>query len=214
MERFALCRERCQSRQEEIANSISHGIGLVAALAATPMLVLSAVRHGDAGYIVGVSIFAGSMLLLYLASTVYHAWPDGEAKRRLRRIEHAAIFVLIAGTYTPFTLGALRGTWGWALLGTVWGIAAVGIGLTLLERDRLKTLLYLAMGWLIVVAIVPLWQALGPSGFLWLLAGGLAYTLGVAFFVAKQMRYAHFVWHLFVLAGTACHAVAVSAYAA
>ncbi len=214
MERFELCRERCQSREEEIANSVSHGVGLIVALVAAPMLILNAVRHGDFGYAVGVSIFAGSMLLLYLASTVYHAWPEGDAKCWLRRFEHSAIFVLIAGTYTPFTLGALRGTWGWTLLGAVWGIAAVGICLTLLGRDRLKTLLYLGMGWLIVVAIGPLWRALGPSGVLWLAAGGLAYTVGVGFFVVKQVRYAHFVWHLFVLAGTACHTVAVQAYGA
>lgn len=214
MKNFALCRERCQSREEEFANSLSHGLGLMAALAATPVLVLHAARTGELGYFVGVSIFVGSMLLLYLASTVYHAWPDGSVKCRLRRLEHSAIFILIAGTYTPFTLGALRGAWGWALLGTVWAIAAAGIWLTLRERGGFKTLLYLGMGWLIVGAIVPLWRALGPSGVFWLGAGGVAYTLGVVFFAMKQVRYAHFIWHSFVLAGTACHAVAVQAYGA
>jgi hemolysin III len=214
MGKLALCRERCQSREEEVANSISHGIGLVLALVATPILIRTAARHGDPGYIVGVSIFVGSMLILYLASTVYHAWPDGNTKSRLRRIEHSAIFILIAGTYTPFTLGVLRDTWGWALFVAVWSLAAIGIRLTLLGRDRRKTLLYLGMGWLIVVAIVPLWRALGSSGVLWLAAGGAAYTLGVVFFAASQVRYAHFVWHLFVLTGTACHAVAVQAYGA
>ena len=204
--------EREQSRGEEIANSISHGVGLVAALAATPFLIAHAVRLGDAGFIVGASVFAATMVLLYLTSTLYHALPRGKAKRAFQVIEHAAIFLLIAGTYTPFTLGVLRGAWGWTLLGLVWGLAAVGVLLAVVGGVRyraLSVLLYLGMGWLIVVAIRPLSLRMPLSGLLWLVAGGLAYTVGVAFFAAKRLRYGHFVWHLFVLAGTACHFIAV-----
>jgi hemolysin III len=204
--------EREQSRGEEIANSISHGVGLVAALAATPFLIAHAVRLGDAGFIVGASVFAATMVLLYLTSTLYHALPRGKAKRAFQVIEHAAIFLLIAGTYTPFTLGVLRGAWGWTLLGLVWGLAAVGVLLAVVGGVRyrvLRVLLYLGMGWLIVVAIRPLSLRIPLSGLLWLVAGGLAYTVGVAFFAAKRLRYGHFVWHLFVLAGTACHFIAV-----
>jgi hemolysin III len=204
--------EREQSRGEEIANSLSHGVGLVAALAATPFLIAHAVRLGDAGFIVGASVFAATMVLLYLTSTLYHALPRGKAKRAFQVIEHAAIFLLIAGTYTPFTLGVLRGAWGWTLLGLVWGLAAIGVLLAVVGGVRyrvLRVLLYLGMGWLIVVAIRPLSLRIPLSGLLWLVAGGLAYTVGVAFFAATWLRYGHFVWHLFVLAGTACHFIAV-----
>ncbi len=204
--------EREQSRGEEIANSISHGVGLVAALAATPFLIAHAVGLGDAGFIVGASVFAATMVLLYLTSTLYHALPRGKAKRAFQVIEHAAIFLLIAGTYTPFTLGVLRGAWGWTLFGLVWGLAAVGVLLAVVGGVRYRArslLLYLGMGWLIVVAIRPLSLRIPLSGLLWLVAGGLAYTVGVAFFAAKRLRYGHFVWHLFVLAGTACHFIAV-----
>ena len=205
--------EHEQSRGEEIANSISHGVGLIAALAATPFLIAHAVRLGDAEFIVGVRVFAATMVLLYLASTFYHALPRGKAKRAFQLIEHAAIFLLIAGTYTPFTLGVLRGAWGWTLFGLVWGLAAIGVLLAVVGGVRryrvLSVLLYLGMGWLVVVAIRPLWLSMPLSGLLWLVAGGLAYTVGVAFFAAKRLRYGHFVWHLFVLAGTACHFIAV-----
>ena len=210
--------KREQSRGEEIANSISHGLGLVAALAATPFLVLQAVRRGDAGFIVGASVFAATMVLLYLASTLYHALPIGQAKRVFRVIEHAAIFLLIAGTYTPFTLGVLRGAWGWTLLGLVWGLAVVGVVLKAFDRMShpiVSTSLYLLMGWLIVIAVEPLYARVPASGLLWLVAGGVAYTAGVAFFAAdSRLRYGHFIWHLFVVAGTACHYCAVLWYAA
>ncbi|MGH8611546.1 MAG: PAQR family membrane homeostasis protein TrhA [Gammaproteobacteria bacterium] len=209
--------EREQSRREEIANSVSHGVGLVAALAATPFLIAHAVRRGDPGFLVGASVFATTMVLLYLASTLYHALPRGKAKAVFQIIERAAIFLLIAGTYTPFTLSVLRGAWGWTLFGLVWVLAAVGVLLTAVAGVRyrgLSMLLYLGMGWLIVVAIRQLWVHMPLSGLLWLVAGGLAYTVGVAFFAAKRVRYAHFVWHLFVMAGTACHFIAVRFYAA
>jgi hemolysin III len=210
--------EREQSRGEEIANSISHGIGLVAALVATPFLVLQAVRRGDTGFIVGASVFAATMVLLYLASTLYHALPIGKAKRVFRVIEHSAIFLLIAGTYTPFTLGVLRGAWGWTLLGLVWGLAVAGVALKAFNKMShpiISTSLYLLMGWLILIAVNPLYARVPASGLLWLVAGGVAYTAGVAFFAAdSRLRYSHFIWHLFVMAGTACHYFAVFWYAA
>ena len=218
MNLFLAAIKRQQSREEEIANSVSHGVGLVAALVATPFLIGHAVRHGDAGFIVGASIFAATMVLLYLASTLYHALPVGHAKRVFRVIEHSAIFLLIAGTYTPFTLGVLRGAWGWTLLGLVWGIAVAGVTLKALNRlthPILTTSLYLLMGWLIVIAAHPLTERVPASGLLWLVAGGLAYTLGVIFFALdSRLRYGHFIWHLFVMAGTACHYFAVLWYAA
>jgi hemolysin III len=201
---------------EEIANSVSHGMGFLAVLAVTPVLVLSAIPHGVAS-IVGVSIFAATMALLYLASTLYHAMPHSRAKRMFRVIDHAAIFLLIAGTYTPFTLGILRGAWGWALFGTVWGLALAGVIFKVvggLRFPRLSTAIYVAMGWLIVVAIQPLWESIPHAGLAWLAAGGLAYTGGVAFYTMKRVPYAHFVWHLCVLSGTACHVFAVIGYAA
>lgn len=211
-------RKREQSRGEEIANSISHGIGLVAALVATPYLIMQAVRRGDTGFIVGASLFAATMVLLYLASTVYHALPSGKAKRVFHIIEHSSIFLLIAGTYTPFTLGVLRGVWGWTLLGLVWGLAVAGVALKSFKRlfhPILSTGLYLFMGWLVLIVIKPLYTHVPVSGLLWLFAGGVAYTAGVAFFAAdSRLRYGHFVWHLFVMAGTACHYFAVLWYAA
>ena len=209
---------REQSRGEEIANSISHGIGLIAALVATPFLILDAIRRADAGFIVGVSIFATTMVLLYLSSTLYHALPAGKAKRVFRIIEHSAIFLLIAGTYTPFTLGVLRGAWGWTLFGLVWGFALIGVSLKAFERMShpvISTGLYLLMGWLIVIAANPMVDRVPLSGLLWLVAGGVAYTAGVAFFVADtRLRYGHFIWHLFVMTGTTCHYFAVLWYAA
>jgi hemolysin III len=207
---------RPQSVGEEIANSVSHGIGFAAALAATPFLVLAAVPHG-AGSIVGVSIFAATMAALYLASTLYHALPSDRAKRVFRALDHGAIFLLIAGTYTPFTLGILRGGWGWTLFGAIWGLALAGLIFRTIVAFRypiVSTAIYVVMGWLVLIAVQPLWQRMPHEGFLWLLAGGLAYTGGVAFFAANQIRYGHFVWHLCVLAGTTCHFFAVIWYAA
>jgi hemolysin III len=210
-------RERTQSPGEEIANSVSHGVGLLAAVAAAPVLVLSAVRHDGAARIVGASVFAATMVLLYITSTLYHALPGNRAKRVFQVLDHAAIFLMIAGTYTPFTLGVLRGTWGWTLFGLVWGLALAGVVLTAAGGARYPKLrlgLYLAMGWLIVIAVKPLWLRMPSWGLLWLFAGGIAYTAGVAFYAAKRVRYSHFVWHLFVIAGTACHFIAVLRYSA
>ena len=209
---------REQSSGEEIANSISHGIGLIAAIVATPFLIMEAIRRGNPGFVVGVSVFAASMVLLYLSSTLYHALPAGKAKRVFRIMEHSTIFLLIAGTYTPFTLGVLRGAWGWTLLGLVWGLALTGVALKAFKKMShpvISTGLYLFMGWLILIAAYPMFERVPVSGLLWLVAGGVAYTAGVAFFVADtRLRYGHFVWHLFVMAGTACHYLAVLWYAA
>lgn len=210
--------EREQSRGEEIANSISHGIGLVAALVGTPLLIMEAARQGSTGFLVGATIFAGTMVLLYLASTLYHALPAGKAKRVFKVIEHSAIFLLIAGTYTPFTLGALRGAWGWTLLALVWVFAIAGVALKVSNRachPVISTGLYLVMGWLALIAINPLRAHVAANGLIWIFAGGVAYTAGVAFFAAGcRFRYAHFIWHLFVMGGTACHYWAVLWYAA
>ena len=210
-------REHTLSPGEEIANSVSHGVGLLAAVAAAPVLVFSAVHSGGAARIVGASVFAVTMVLLYLTSTLYHALPRNRAKRAFQVLDHAAIFLMIAGTYTPFTLGVLRGTWGWTLFGLVWGLALAGVVLTAVGGARypkIRVGLYLAMGWLILVAVKPLWLRMPSWGLFWLFAGGIAYTAGVAFYAAKRICYSHFVWHLFVVAGTACHFIAVLRFAA
>jgi hemolysin III len=210
--------ERAQSLGEEIANSVSHGVALLSAVIAVPFLILASARHGTAVNVVGASVFAGTMVLLYFASTLYHAIPHPRAKRLLKKLDHGAIYLLIAGTYTPFTLGVLGGPWGWTLFGLVWALAVVGV--TLKAFDRIShpvwsTGLYIMMGWLVVVAAKPVLASIATPGLILLAAGGLAYTLGVAFFTLdSRVRYAHFVWHLFVIAGTTCHFFAVLDYAA
>jgi hemolysin III len=209
-------RRRAQSLGEEIANSVSHGVGLLAALIAAPVLVIDAFHRGDTLGIVGASVFAATMVLLYVTSTLYHALPPGRAKAIFRILDHSAIYLFIAGTYTPFALGVLRGPWGSSLVVLVWALALLGIGLKGaggLGHPKLSTGVYLAMGWLILVAAKPLVAAIPPWGLFWLLAGGLVYTAGVGFFAAPRVRYTHFVWHLFVAAGTTCHFVAVLRYA-
>jgi hemolysin III len=207
---------REQSLGEEIANSVSHGVGLLAAIVGMPFLIASAQPLGVAG-LVGASIFAGTMILLYLASTLYHAVPPGRAKRVLLKLDHGAIYVFIAGSYTPFTLGVLGGPWGWTLFGLVWSLAAIGVTLKAFDRlthPWLSTGLYLLMGWLVLIAAVPLVDRVPLAGIAWLVAGGLAYTVGVAFFVLdSRLRYAHAVWHAFVIGGSSCHFVAVLRYA-
>ncbi len=207
---------RPQSRSEELANWLSHGLGFLAAVVAVPVLVLGA-QHRGAAAVVGAAIFGTTMALLYLTSTLYHAVTSAGPKRVLRILDHGAIYLLIAGTYTPFTLGVLRGPWGWTLLAVIWALAALGVTLKALggiRHPRLSTGVYLAMGWMVVVAAKPLLDRLPPWGLFWLAAGGLAYTAGVGFYATRRLRYGHFVWHLFVLAGTACHVVAVGFYAA
>ena len=209
--------ERIPTPGEEIANSLSHGIGLALAIAATPILIIAASRYGSAWNLIGVSVFAASMMTLYAASTLYHALRHDKAKRFFRMLDHSAIFLLIAGTYTPFTLGILRGPWGWTLLVLIWGLAALGLTLKAVfgtRFNKLSVVLYLIMGWLVVIAAPQVLRVMPLSGLAWIAAGGLAYTGGVGFYAAHRVRYAHFAWHLFVLAGTACHFFAVLWYSA
>jgi hemolysin III len=207
-----------QSQAEELANSISHGVALVAALVGGPYLIVRATRRADAAFVVGTSIFSATVVILYLASTLYHALPAGKSKRVFRLLDHSSIYLLIAGSYTPFTLGVLRGAWGWSLFGVLWGLALAGIALKSFGRGHsaiFSTGLYLTMGWLVVVAVVPLFARVPAAGLLWLLAGGLFYTAGVAFFATdSRLSFGHMIWHLFVMAGTACHYFAVLWYAA
>ena len=207
--------QRTQSLGEELANSISHGIGLVAALIGAPILLLTALQTGNGGFFIGTIVFTLTMLLLYLGSTLYHAWPQTRGKSILQVLDHSAIFLLIAGTYTPFTLGPLRGTWGSTMLGISWAFAIFGVIVKAMRgtsrHPKLAMSRYLGMGWSALIVIRPLASAVPPSAVLWLVAGGIAYTIGVLFFVNERLRYGHFVWHLFVLAGTTCHFLALLA---
>lgn len=200
---------RSQTLGEEVANAVSHGLGALLAIAALPILVHSAATRGGAADVVAASLFAGTAIVLYLVSTVYHALPEGRAKDWLNRMDHAAIYLFIAGSYMPFLFGALRGAWGWALFGVLWGAAVLGVAAKLFNRLRhplWSTGLYVAMGWVALVAVVPLMERLSSAGLLWLLAGGLSYTAGaVVFLFDGRVRYGHFVWHLFVLGGSVCH---------
>jgi len=217
MQQSPQVQERPQSFGEEIANSVSHGVGLLAALAAFPVLVMAAMQRGNAVGIAAASVFATTVVLLYLTSTLFHAFPHSRAKRVFQVLDHSAIYLLIAGTYTPFTLGVLRGTWGWVLFGLVWSMAAIGILLKSIGGIRyntLSTIVYIAMGWLVVIAADTVWALVPQWGIFWLFAGGVAYTAGAAFFLAERIRFFHFVWHLFVIAGTACHVNAVLWYSA
>jgi hemolysin III len=205
------------SLREEIANSISHGLGLLLALVALPVLVLAAIEAGSVRFLVGVSVFGGTMVLLYLASTLYHSITHETAKQVFRVFDHTAIFLLIAGSYTPFSLGVLRGPWGWSMLAIVWTLAIIGIILKINRRtrhSRISIVLYVIMGWLAVIAIKPIVMLIPLPGILLIFAGGVAYTGGLAFFAAQRIRYNHFIWHLFVIAGTTCHFFAVLWYAA
>lgn len=203
------------SLREEIANGISHGLALILALAAMPILVLSAARAGSTHFIIGVAVFGVTMVVLYLASTLYHSLTHERAKNFFRQVDHCAVFLLIAGSYTPFALGVLRGPWGWTLLAIVWALAVAGIVIKLLAGTRhwwLLMTLYLVMGWLAIVAIKPILALVPPAGIGLILAGGIAYSGGLAFFAAHRIRYHHFIWHLFVIAGTTCHYLAVLWY--
>jgi hemolysin III len=189
-------------------NSISHAVGALLAVAGTAVLVALAARLADPWKIVAFSVYGAMLVALYAASTAYHS-VRGQAKAVLRKLDHCSIYLLIAGSYTPFALVSLRGAWGWSLLGVVWGLALLGIAQEVwLARGarRLSLALYVAMGWLALVAVVPLWRALGPAGFAWLLAGGACYTVGIAFYATDhRVRHGHGWWHLFVLGGSACH---------
>jgi hemolysin III len=200
---------RDQTFGEELANALSHGLGFLLAVASLPILVYHAAVHGSAANVVAASIFAGTAILLYLVSTLYHALPPGAAKRWFNRLDHASIYLFIAGSYMPFLLGVLRGAWGWSLFGVVWTAAALGVAAKLfnrLQHPLWSTGLYVAMGWVALIAAAPLVERMSSAGLLWLVAGGLSYTAGaVVFLFDSKLRYAHFVWHLFVLGGSTCH---------
>jgi hemolysin III len=212
---------RAQSLPEELANSVSHGAALLAAIAAVPFLMLASSHAGNADdtlrtNFVGALVFALTMVFLYSTSTLYHALPEGRAKAVFLKLDHGAIYFFIAGSYTPFALGAMNGSLDWFMLGLVWAMALAGATLKVinrLETPWLSTGLYLAMGWLVLVAAVPIVERVSLPVFNLLVAGGLAYTVGVVFFVLDaKLRYAHTVWHGFVAAGTGCHYFAVLGY--
>lgn len=208
---------RRQTRGEELANSLSHGAGAAAGIAVLPALLAHALKRGwsDRSF-VGLGVFGASVVLLYLGSAIYHGLPHGRVKRFFRVAEHMAIYFLIAGTYTPFMLGVLRGTLGTALLWSAWLLTGVGVlfkafGGT--RFPRVSTLLYMGMAWLAIIAVGQLWERMPHAGFWWLIAGSIAYNIGVVFYVSDhRVPYGHFIWHLFVLAGTACHFCAVLWY--
>ncbi|MBK9653964.1 MAG: hemolysin III family protein [Rhodanobacteraceae bacterium] len=197
---------------EELLNALTHGAGAVVALAGAAVLITLASIYADRWAVIGASVYGASLLLLYVASTLYHAVSHVKIKARLKVFDHCMIYVLIAGTYTPFTLTSLRGPWGWTLFGLIWGLALAGIVFKLYYTGRfhwLSTGIYLAMGWLVVIAIEPLMKALPQGAFAWLMAGGIAYTLGTVFYMSRRLPYAHAIWHGFVLAGSVCHFAAV-----
>ena len=212
---------RDQSLGEEIANAISHGLGALAALAAIPILVVSALRAERTSVeIFGFTVFGMTMVTLYLASTLYHSMPfggRGRAKRVFRLLDHCAIYLLIAGTYTPFALGIFKDSWGWSMFAVIWALALTGVlmkAFGLARHPAISASIYLGMGWCAVLSLDPLLVELPRAGLYWLIAGGVAYTIGVVPFVLdEKLRYGHFGWHLFVLAGTVCHFVAVLRYA-
>ncbi len=204
----------CTDREEEIANSITHGLGAVLSVAGLVALVAITASRGTSLQVVACAVYGASLVLLYLSSTLYHALTHLRAKEVFRILDHSAIFLLIAGTYTPFTLVTLRGAVGWALFGVVWSVALLGIAFKCFFTGRLHTLstaLYIGMGWIAVAAVRPLLHSLPWQGFLLLLAGGLLYTAGVIFFL-QRWRYAHAIWHLFVLAGSVSHFLAIFLY--
>ncbi|MFC2075197.1 hemolysin III family protein [Bdellovibrionota bacterium] len=194
---------------EEIANAVTHGVGAAFSVAALAVLVTFAGLYGDPWRVVSFSIYGSTLILLYLASTFYHSFSNKRVKRIFRHFDHSAIFLLIAGTYTPLTLVNLRGGFGWTLFGLVWGIAIFGVLISLIfpmGRFRvLKMVLYLSMGWLIVFAVKPLFAAVSPGGLMWIGIGGLAYTFGVVFYLWNKLPFNHAIWHLFVLGGSVCH---------
>lgn len=200
---------------EELANCVTHGVGLALSLAGFVALLLLAVSHGDAWRVMSGAVYGASLVALYLASTLYHGARAPLAKSRLQVLDHCCIYLLIAGTYTPFTLVSLRGGWGWTLFVLVWSLALAGILFRLRFGTRYRAVAvasYVMLGWLCVVAVKPILAAVPAGALLWIAAGGLAYTSGVFFFASKRIPHGHAIWHLFVLCGSACHYVAVVLY--
>ncbi|WP_242111382.1 PAQR family membrane homeostasis protein TrhA [Luteimonas aquatica] len=205
---------RGEFSREEFASALTHGVGATLALGAGAVLITLAAREGNAWQLSAAIVFSVSLLLLYVASTLYHATPFPTAKARLKVFDHCAIYLLIAGTYTPFTLIGLRGTIGWSLFAAIWALALAGVVFKLFFTGRFKrlsTLIYVAMGWLVLLAIKPVIAALDAWTFGWLLAGGVFYTLGTVFYHRESLPYSHAVWHLFCIAGSVCHYIAVMA---
>ncbi len=197
---------------EEVANSLTHGAGIGLSIAGLVMLVVQAVRLGTVWHIVSYSIFGSMLILLYLASTLYHSFPWEKAKRICKILDHAAIYLLIAGTYTPFMLVCLRGGWGWSLFGVIWGLALLGVAMKIVFIARFKVIslvVYLAMGWLCIIAGREMLHKLPSVSLGFLLAGGLIYSIGTVFYVWKKLPYGHAVWHMFVLGGSVLHFFAV-----
>jgi hemolysin III len=201
--------------REEKLNALTHGLGLVLSLVGIPGLVVMALRHGDTWHIVSCSIYGGSLITLYAASMFYHMARRDSLRELFRIVDHACIYLLIAGTYTPFTLVTLRGEWGWTLFGLVWGLALAGVFGKIFWTGRFEiasTVIYVLMGWLALIAIEPIIERFPPGCLFWVLAGGVVYTVGVVFYVLDRKPWLHTVWHLFVLGGSACHYVAVMRY--
>ena len=206
--------ERVASHREEIANAITHGVGLLLSVIGAPILVIAALARGDLLTIVGASVFGATLIALYTTSTLYHAISHHVTKSKLRLLDHIAIYLLIAGTYTPFTFGVLRGAWGWTMFGAVWSMAAIGVCAKVRFRfrnERISTFMYLIMGWVIVLAVRPMVASMHGAGVALLAAGGVLYSAGVVFYRQKR-SWSHPVWHLFVMAGSACHYFAVLWY--
>ena len=206
---------RPQTLQEEIANSVTHGIGTGLSIAALALLVSLAAVQGDAWRIVSFSIYGASLVLLYLSSTLYHGFQEPKIKDIFHRFDHAAIFILIAGSYTPFTLVVMRNTLGWTIFGIVWSLTVLGIVFRMIFINRFRKLtvaIYLAMGWLILAAIKPIGDLLPTGAFVWLAAGGAAYSFGVVFYLWRKMHYSHLIWHIFVISGSVCHFLAILFY--
>lgn len=205
-----------QTLGEEIANSITHGIGAALATAALTILVVFAALKGDTWRVVSFTIYGASLVLMYLSSTLYHSITNLKAKRYFRIMDHSSIFLLIAGTYTPITLIALRGTrWGWTIFGSIWGLAILGILFKLMfygKLEKLSVVFYVLMGWLAVVAIKPMITNLPPGLLIWIAIGGLSYTLGIIFYAWTKLPYSHSIWHLFVLGGSISHFFGILLY--
>ena len=200
------------TRGEELANSLTHGAGLLLSVGGLAVLVTFAAVHGDAWAVTAGAVFGATLVLLYASSTLYHSIRTCRLKQTLRVVDHVAIFLLIAGTYTPFMLVNLRGPWGWSLFGVIWALAVAGTTLKIFFTGRFRvllTLIYLFMGWMVLVAIKPLMEALPRGSLIMLFAGGIAYSLGTVFYLWKRLPYHHAVWHVFVLAGSVCHFFAV-----
>lgn len=203
------------SLPEEIANSVTHGVGFLLALAALVVMVVFAAMRGTAWHIVACSVYGSTLVLLFASSTLYHSLPWPRTKAVLKIIDHSAIYLLIAGTYTPFLLISMRGPWGWSLFGIIWGLALVGVVFKVFFAGRFKvfsTLVYIGMGWMAVVAIRPLYLGLPRGGLLWLVAGGVLYTAGTIFYLGRRIPFNHAIWHAFVLAGSLCHFLSVMLY--